>query len=97
MIKVFVMHTCPDCKAVKAMVKDDQRFQLIDIGEHVRNMKEFMQLRDNNPAFDTIKNIGVIGIPCFLMENGSVTFSLADVKLPEIESGASCNLDGKGC
>lgn len=91
------MQTCPDCAEIKEIAKNDPRFELIDIGEHVRNLKQFLTLRDNNPAFDKVKRIGTIGIPCFVMEDGSVTFSLKRVQLPEIESGASCSIDGTGC
>lgn len=97
MIKVFVMRTCPDCTSVKEQVKNDSRFELIDIGEHVRNLKQFLTLRDNNPAFDSIKSSGSIGIPCFVLEDGSVTFSPEDVHLSETATGASCSIDGKGC
>lgn len=97
MIKVFVMQTCPDCTSVKEQVKNDPRFELIDIGEHVRNLKQFLTLRDNNPAFDRVKKNGSIGIPCFVLEDGKITFSLKDVDLEETTSGASCSIDGKGC
>lgn len=97
MIKVFVMQTCPDCTRVKELAKTDARFELIDIGEHVRNLKQFLSLRDNHPAFDRVKQHGSVGIPCFVLEDGSISFSLEDVNLPEIEEGSSCSLDGKGC
>ena len=37
MTKVFVMSTCPDCVQVKAQLADNPAYELIDIGEHVRN------------------------------------------------------------
>lgn len=97
MIKVFVMQTCPDCLQVKRQAKDDPRYEVIDIGEHVRNLKQFLSLRDNHPAFDKVKVNGSIGIPCFVKEDGSVTFSLEDNGLDDIPTGAACSLDGKGC
>lgn len=97
MIKVFVMSTCPDCTAVKEQVKNNSHFELIDIGEHVRNLKQFLTLRDSNAAFDAVKRKGSIGIPCFVLEDGRVTFSLSDVDLKETTDGASCSIDGKGC
>lgn len=75
MITIYVMDTCPDCKQVKAEVADDSRIQLIDIGLHARNLKEFLALRDHHPAFDRVKERGNIGIPCILMEDGSIDFS----------------------
>lgn len=97
MIKVYVMATCPDCFQVKEQLQDNPKYQLIDIGEHVRNLKEFMRLRDSNSAFDSVKANGTIGVPCFVMEDGSVSFSMDDVLLGDNLEGASCSLDGKGC
>ena len=108
MIKVFVMQTCPDCVSIKQQAQGDPRFQIIDIGEHVRNLKQFLALRDNNPAFDSIRQRGSVGIPCFVLEDGSITFSQEEAyqslhetsPLTEgdiMEEGASCSIDGKGC
>ena len=58
MIKVFVMPTCPDCTKVIAQVKDNPEYVIIDIGAHVRNLKEFLYLRDNDPVFDAAKSYG---------------------------------------
>lgn len=108
MIKVYVMQTCPDCTTAKQQLSGDPRIQLIDIGEHARNLKEFLALRDNHPAFAPVLKRGTIGIPCFLFEDGTITFSL-EKAMPiieaatvsqvddEMEDGASCSLDGKGC
>lgn len=108
MIKVFVMQTCPDCTSIKQQAQDDPRFQLIDIGEHVRNLKQFLALRDNSPAFDSVRQRGSVGIPCFVLEDGTITFSQEEAFLSlgntsplgddvAIEEGASCSIDGKGC
>lgn len=94
------METCPDCTAVKAQVKDDSRFEVIDIGKHVRNLKDFLRLRDKNAAFDVMKRVGAVGIPCFVLEDGTVTFKpeKAGVTMERQENdGATCNIDGSGC
>lgn len=77
-------------------------FQIIDISEHVRNLHEFLALRDHRPEFAEAKAEGDIGIPCYVREDGSITLSSAEVGLepmPDgyIAEGASCSLDGKGC
>ncbi len=101
MIKIYVMSTCPDCTEVKRIAAGDARFQLIDIGEHVRNLKEFLKLRDTHPKFEVARQRGLVGIPVFLKEDGSVTFKPEDVGLydkpAEPAKGASCSLDGSGC
>jgi glutaredoxin-related protein/predicted GNAT family acetyltransferase len=95
--KVFVMATCPDCTQVKAQLADNPNYELIDIGEHVKNLKQFLALRDNNPAFDEAKAKGYIGIPCFLLEDGTVKFSMENIVIETPPEGAACSLDGKGC
>ena len=97
MITVNVIATCPNYAQVKTQLKDDPRFQLIDIGEQARSLKAFLQLRDQHPAFDPVKARGNIGIPCFVMEDGSITFKLDRVRLEEAPNGAACSLEGKGC
>lgn len=98
-IKMYVMHTCPDCEYVEKQVAHDERFQVIDIGQHVRYLSEFLELRDSHPAFDEAKAVGDIGIPCYVREDGSVTLYSAEVGLvprPQGE-GISCSIDGRGC
>ncbi|MDO4512047.1 MAG: hypothetical protein Q4B68_09555 [Bacteroidales bacterium] len=97
MTKVYVMASCPDCFQVKVQLAGNPAYQLIDIGEHVRNLKEFLRLRDSSPAFAGVKASGSIGIPCFVMEDGSVKFSMSDVVIDDVPDGAACSLDGKGC
>ncbi len=103
MIKIYVMSTCPDCTEVKRAAAGDARFRLVDIGEHVRNLKEFLRLRDVHPKFEVARRRGLVGIPVFVKEDGTVTFKPEEVGLqlrPEVSepaSGIACNLDGSGC
>ena len=100
MIKIYGMKTCPDCTYVERQVTDDGHFEVIDIGEHVRALKEFLRLRDTNPAFDEAKKRGSVGIPCFVLEDGTVALRPEDAGLKSAtaeQEGAACRLDGKGC
>ena len=76
MVKVYVMESCPDCVEVKARYKDDPGYELVDIGQQARSLKEFLVLRDNHPAFAKVRERGNIGIPCFVKDDGSVIISL---------------------
>lgn len=96
MIKIYGMKTCPDCTFVEEQIEGKADFQVIDIGEHVKNMKEFIRIRDVDPAFDEIRGTGSLGIPCFVREDGSVTLAPEDVGLKSREKSA-CRIDGKGC
>ena len=46
MIKIYGMKTCPHCVYLDKQITGDDRFQVLDIGEHVRYMREFIHLRD---------------------------------------------------
>lgn len=99
MIKIYGMETCPDCTYVEQQVTDNNRYEIIDIGKSVRNLKAFLKLRDNNAVFATAKASGAVGIPCFVLDDGTVTLTPEDAGLqsrPTAE-GASCNIDGSGC
>ena len=87
MVKVYVMESYPDCVEVKARYKDDPGYELVDIGQQARSLKEFLVLRDNHPAFAKVRERGNIGIPCFVKEDGSVIISLKryDASLVEID------------
>ena len=67
------MHSCPDCREVEEQIKGKSGYEIIDIGSHVRLLKEFLQMRDNDPAFAGVRRRGTVGIPCFVLEDGRVT------------------------
>ena len=97
MTKVYVMASCPDCSEIKARLSGNPDFEIIDIGEHVRNLKEFIRLRDSSPEFESIKAIGSIGIPCFAEDDGSISFDVRKYIADDFSTGNSCSIDGKGC
>ena len=99
MIKIYSMNTCPDCIYVEEQIQWDDRYEIIDIGSHVKYLKEFLRIRDNNPIFNKAKKVGAAGIPCFVLEDGSVTLIPEEAGLTSrpITEGMSCNIDGSGC
>ena len=99
MIKIYSMETCPDCTYLYDQIKGNAEFEVIDLGAHVKNLKEFLKIRDNSPVFDEAKAMGAAGIPCFVLEDGTVTLVPEEVGLKSrpITEGAACSLDGSGC
>ena len=99
------MESCPDCTQAKQQYGDNPDYEIIDIGKQARDLKEFLALRDNHPAFAKVRERGTIGIPCFVKDNGEVVISMkhylassgTETSVPEYASGAACNLDGTGC
>lgn len=99
MIKIYGMETCPDCTYVEEQIKGNANYEVIDIGLHVKNLKDFLKLRDHSSVFDEARKVGAAGIPCFVLEDGTITLTAEDAGLKSrpITEGASCNLDGSGC
>lgn len=99
MIKIYGVASCPDCTHVWEQVQGDAHYEIIDFGLDVRELKAFLKLRDHLSLFDEAKKRGAVGIPCFVLEDGSVTLSPEEAGLqsrPPLE-GAACSLDGSGC
>ncbi|NLW52168.1 MAG: glutaredoxin [Tissierellia bacterium] len=68
---------CPDCvRATKILDKLKIEHKYVDITQNTNNMREFLKLRDTREEFKEIKELGLIGIPCFLMPDGSISFDL---------------------
>ena len=91
MIRIYGMHTCPDCACIEEQVRDNDGYEIIDIGEHVRNLKAFLRLRDSSPVFDEARRNGSIGIPCFVLEDGKVTLSPEEAGLHRCTSNTQAN------
>lgn len=98
MITVYGMPSCPDCSYVGRQIEGNESFRFVDIGAHVKNLKEFLRLRDRSEVFDDAKKNGYAGIPCFVLEDGTVTLRPEDAGLQSRpEEGKACRIDGSGC
>ncbi len=103
MIKIYGLPTCPYCDFIKEQIKGrEKEFEYINIGEHIKNMSAFIRLRDTKPAFNHSKEIGDVGIPAFVLEDGSVTLDPAKVGLVEYGGASACSVEDhrngkKGC
>ncbi|RYM02209.1 glutaredoxin [Sporolactobacillus sp. THM7-7] len=76
MIKVYGTKLCPDCRA--AIARFDEAgvsYEFFDICEDLAYLKAFLHIRDTNPIFDQVKSAARIGIPCILLEDGTVTLN----------------------
>lgn len=103
MVKIYGMPTCPYCDYIYVQIKGrENEFTYINIGENIRNLSEFMRLRDKSPVFDHCKEIGDVGVPAFVFEDGTISIDPADVGLIEYSSQVACSVDDhkngrKGC
>lgn len=74
MLKIYGSMLCPDCvQCRKELDEAEVSYEYLDFSENLKNLKEFLAIRDGDPMFDAIREDGKIGIPCILREDGSVT------------------------
>lgn len=99
MIKIYIMKSCPHCAYIIPQVQSRSDYKIIDIGEDVHDMREFLKLRDHSPVFDEVKKEGRVGVPCFVREDGSITLKPEAVGLKSgvLSQGSACSIDGSGC
>ena len=65
--------TAPFVAALKALNID---YIEANISENMPNLKRFLALRDNDPAFADRKAKGYIGIPALVYPNGRIVFEI---------------------
>ncbi|HZK24733.1 MAG TPA: glutaredoxin [Oscillospiraceae bacterium] len=90
---------CPDCVDAKKQLAALPKLELDyrSITESTTRLKEFLSFRDHEEMFVSIKEHGKIGIPFFILADGTKTFDVGDfVQIDRPTSSASsCSLDGE--
>ena len=76
MLKIYGSMLCPDCVQCREdLDKAGVEYDYLDFSESLKNLKEFLVLRDNNAVFEDVRKDGRIGIPCLVNEDGNVSLS----------------------
>ncbi|MCT8620723.1 hypothetical protein KZ448_06270 [Glaesserella parasuis] len=79
---LYFAHWCPDTAPFVAELQrlgiDYEEREMTTGGA---NLKAFLKLRDNHPAFDNVKESGYIGIPALVLEDERVVLDLAELAL----------------
>lgn len=105
MLKVYGTQLCPDCVECKYNLDQNNiEYVDVDINKQLKNLKEFLRLRDSEDIFNEAKEKGYIGIPALVTDDNEIildwetyfTSKGIEVVHPGKE-GQSCGLDGKGC
>lgn len=74
MLKVYGSHLCPGCrKAQENLNHAGIEYEFLDITENLAYLKEFLKYRDSLDIYESIKEIGRIGIPTFVYDDGTVS------------------------
>lgn len=100
-IIMYGTEICPDCVAAKAQLGELTAVELDyrNITGNTATLKEFLRHRDHDEMFQPVKEEGRIGIPLFILEDGTQTFDIADF-MDDVKSQSvpnACSIDGKGC
>ena len=73
MLKIYGSMLCPDCVECREdLDKAGVEYEYLDFSENLRNLKEFLKIRDDFALFDEVRERGSIGIPCIVEEAGTV-------------------------
>ena len=79
-ITVYGSPLCPDTREALQLLDEKQvRYDFKNISGELANLKGFLAIRDTDEKFDGIRGKGGIGIPCFVLGNGAVSFDVKDV------------------
>lgn len=100
-ITMYGAAICPDCVEAKAVLekREDIQVDYKSITENTRTLKEFLAYRDNDEVFAEVISEGRIGIPFFILEDGTKTFDIYDyvgIEKPQ-QVKTVCAIDGSGC
>lgn len=79
-MKLYGADQCPDCiEAFRILDSKDINYEYVDIIKNTKTLKEFLDIRDTRDEFDIIKENSMYGIPCFIFDDGYLTFELNEV------------------
>lgn len=74
MLKIYGNMMCKDCvECREALDRSGIEYEFLDFSDSLLNLKEFLHIRDTNDAFSEIRGTDMIGIPCFVSPDGSVS------------------------
>lgn len=79
-VKMYGIKSCHDCVDAENLLKEKKiAYEYLDFANEALHLKSFIELRDKDPFFEEVRENGYIGIPCFIYEDGTMTFDINDV------------------
>ena len=74
MLKIYGSMLCPDCVECRAdLDRAGVEYEYLDFSDSLKNLKEFLVIRDSLELFSEVRDRGSIGIPCIADENGNIS------------------------
>lgn len=79
-ITVIGSHLCPDTLYVlNRLSAAKAEIDFKNLSASLSDLKAYLALRESDPVYADIRENGGIGIPCFILEDGTVTRDLETV------------------
>ena len=79
-VTVIGSHLCPDTLyALNRLNKARAEIDFKNLSASLADLKVYLALRQDSPVYADIREGGGIGIPCFVLEDGTVTRDLEAV------------------
>ncbi len=76
-VTVVGSHLCPDTLyALNKLVEVKADIEFKNMSASLPDLKVYLALRDSEPMYEAVKKNGGIGIPCFILEDGTKTMDL---------------------
>ena len=71
---IYGTDTCKDCVDAKALLDAKGiRYLFLEFSDSIGNLKRFLKIRD------AVKEKGGVGVPLFVLEDGTMTFDVNEV------------------
>jgi len=79
-VTVVGSHLCPDTLyALNKLVEAGVEIDFKNLSASLPDLKVYLALRDSEAMYEGVKAAGGIGIPCFILEDGTKTMDLKAV------------------
>ena len=76
MLKIYGTLRCPDCvECCAELEKAGVDYAFLDFDKDLKLLKELLKIRDSSPLFDEARKEGNIGIPCIVLEDGTISLN----------------------
>ncbi len=78
-LTVYGSDKCPNCPpALKILDSKEIDYEYINITDSMKNLKEFLKIRDSREEFNPVKENGSVGIPCFIKDS-KISFNIDEI------------------
>ena len=79
-VTVIGSHLCPDTLyALGQLSAPKVEIDFRGLSASLPGLKAYLAVRESEPVYAAVREKGSLGIPCFVLEDGSVTLELEEV------------------